>query len=332
MNKHQSLRILYITNDKNIVAIAPLRQSNYSIKSSFNYSVIEPLDYGSATDYTGLILAEQEIECLRIFISYLFSQKDWDYIYLNDIPEQSLIVDLLVKNNSLFPNFEIEEGAKCPYIPIPDSIENFLKGYSRNFRKNLKRSLRKLQRDYGKVELKDYRDLGSLEDMMNLFFNLHQKRWVSKKGPGAFKTQRVRDLFLDRAKLFAEKGWFGLFFLIVDEKPVAAKYVLEHNKKMYGCLSGFDPAYSSYSLGSLLLLKVIENCVEREFKEYDFMKGDELYKFKWAKNYRKNSNIKFINNRFRSQLITRSLEVKRRMQIDTLSRKLIGLRKIITRK
>ncbi|MHA2009442.1 MAG: GNAT family N-acetyltransferase [Promethearchaeota archaeon] len=318
LKENQSLRILYVANTENIVAIAPLRKSSYSFKGGFTFDIIEPLDYGTSTDYTGLIITEQETECLLLFLKFLYSQNDWDFIYLSDIPEKSRMVDLLVNNNHLLPNFEIEKGAICPYIKIPNSLENFLRNYGKNFRKNLRRGLRNLERDHGKIELKDHRDMGSIKDAMNIFFNLHQKRWLSKNQPGAFSTKRVRNIFLDRARLFAQKGWFRLYFLLVDKKPVAAKYVLEHNKKIYGCLSGFDSDYSSYSLGNLLMVKIIEKAIERGFKEYDFMKGNELYKSKWTKNYRRNVNIKFINNRFKSRIMALFLEVGKRLRIDII--------------
>ena len=68
LEKDQSLRILYITSGDRIVAIAPLRNSRYKL-GVVGYNVIEPLDYGSATDYTGFILSEREPECLTNFLN-----------------------------------------------------------------------------------------------------------------------------------------------------------------------------------------------------------------------------------------------------------------------
>ena len=68
---------------------------------------------------------------------------------------------------------------------------------------------------------------------MALFFDLHQKRWKSRGGIGAFSSDKIRAIFLDRAKLFAQKGWLGLYFLTVNDKPVAANYSLKYNKKLY---------------------------------------------------------------------------------------------------
>lgn len=317
LNRNQKLRILYIKDKEKIIAIAPLRKSFYSI-NNFQFNVIEPLDLGSSTDYTGLIFAEKETECLLMFLKYLYLQNDWDFIHLSDIPENSIIIDIIKQNPNLFPNFILKLGAICPYIKIPDSMKKFLGRYSNNFRKNLRKSYRNLERDFGKIELINNYEFGSIDKAMKIFFDLHQKRWLSINQPGAFQSNKVKDIFLKRAKLFAEKGWFKLFFLVVNKIPIAAKYVLEYNKKIYGCLSGFDTRYHSYGPGNLLLAKIIENAIERKFIEYDFMKGNELYKSKWTKNFRRNMNIECINNKFRSHFLSLSLRIGKKLKINFL--------------
>lgn len=311
LRRNQLLRILYITNVDEIIAIAPLKQTYHSFRGLFSYSIIETLDYGIATDYTGLILAEQKLECLQAFLKYLYCQDGWDFINFNDIRGSSIMFKLLTNKRDLFPKFELEVSARCPYIEIPNSIEKYMKSLSRNFRRNLKRCLRSLEKAHGKVELVEYFELGSLGETMEIFFKLHKKRWNLKGGSGVATLQKLRSVFMDRAELFAEKSWFGLFFLTVNGKPIAAKYTIKYGQKIYGCLSGFDPAYSCYSVGNLALLKLIEKCIEQEINEYDFMKGDESHKFNWTDRYRENANIKFINRRIRSQLFARCLKIKK---------------------
>ena len=318
LSLEKTLRILCITSDDKIVAIAPLRQQNHAVKGLFHYRVIEPLDYETATDYTGLIIAEKEIQCLQLFFTYLYNQNDWDCISFNDIPQTSMIIDLLQKNKNLFPNLKITQGAICPYMPLPNSMDSFTKGLSRNLRKNLRKSLRNLEKDFGKVELKEYSELDSLENTMQLFFDLHQKRWISKGGPGAFSSQKIRNIFMDRAILFAEKGWLGLYFLTVNDTPVAARYTLKYDQKVYGCLSGLDPAYSSYRVGNIALLKLIEKCIAQGIKEYDFMKGDESYKSDWTKTYRRNSNLELINQSFTSRITMLGMKTARKSKIASL--------------
>jgi len=321
LKKNQKLRILYITCSGKIIAIAPLRQS-FHHAGGIKYSVVEPLDYDTATDYNGIILAENEIACLSLFLSYFYRHKDWDFLCINDVPETSSIANILIKNSNLFPKFKIDKGAACPYFKFPDSMDNFLKGLGRNYRKNFARRLRNLSKDHGNVELREYDEIFTLEQGMQIFFDLHQKRWVSLGQKGAFHSTEIRRIFLERAEFFAEKGWFGLYFLTADGKPIAAKYCLKYNNKIYGCLSGFDPSFSQYSVGKTLLMKVVERGIQQGFNEYDFMKGEEVYKFKLADGFRRNLKITFTNSKFSSQLLAIAISAEKTRKIGLLMGKL----------
>jgi hypothetical protein len=321
--KEKKLRILCTEDENKIIAIAPLRQSRYGFpRGPFGYNVIEPMGYRGLTpegaDYTGFIITERGTECLKLFLNYLAEHDDWDFIYLFDVPGTSIIPDLLPKISDAIPTFELIEGVMCPYISTPNSMDIFLKELSANFRYNLRRYVRKLEKDYQRVEFKRYDELGSVEEAMKIFFQLNQKRWKSKHMPGAFNTQEVRNFYKDVAKLFANNGWLALYFLTVDDEPIAGLYSFEYNQKMYGALSGFDPYYSKYSVGNLVLLKVIEKCIERKIKEFDFMKGGESYKFRYSVKHRRNLGIKFVNKKFTSNLYDWGIKTMKRMKVDKI--------------
>jgi CelD/BcsL family acetyltransferase involved in cellulose biosynthesis len=61
-----------------------------------------------------------------------------------------------------------------------------------------------------------------------------------------------------------------------------------YGKKLYSYLSGFNPDFSEYRLGSLRLMYLIKHCIMNGLTEYDFMRGDEPYKEQWATSTRNN--------------------------------------------
>ena len=79
LKENKTLKILYTEEKDRIIGIAPLIKSKRSFKKIFNYTVIEPLAKEN-TDYSGFILAENEIQSLITIIKYLTFQKDWDDI------------------------------------------------------------------------------------------------------------------------------------------------------------------------------------------------------------------------------------------------------------
>jgi CelD/BcsL family acetyltransferase involved in cellulose biosynthesis len=326
--KEKRLRILCIKDRDKIIAIAPLRQSHYGFASPLGYEVIEPLGYRGlmpeGADYTGLILAEKEAKCLQLFLNYLAERNDWDFIYLYDVPRTSIIPNLLARASKTIPlTFELEKGVTCPYISVPNSIDILLKELSSKFRKNLRRCMRNLEKDYHRVELKTYDEFSSVEEAMRIFFDLHQKRWKLEHMPGVFNTQ-VRDFYIDVARLFADNGWLALYFLTANDEPIAAQYCFEFEQRMYYALSGFNPDYSRYSVGNLILMKVIEKCIERKIEEYDLLKGDEQYKFDWTAKYRRNLGIRFVNNKFTSNLLNWGIKTVKQTKMDKLLEKFLN--------
>jgi CelD/BcsL family acetyltransferase involved in cellulose biosynthesis len=193
-----------------------------------------------------------------------------------------------------------------------------MNGLSAKFRKNLRRSLKSLEQDYGRAELKKYNELGSLEETMNVYFDLHQKRWIGKGKSGVFADRKSREMCLSSARLLAERNWLALYFLTVNGEPIAAQYCIEYDQKMYYALGGFDPSFSSYSVGNLMIMKVLERCIEKKIKEYDFMRGPESYKFAWSEEYRIGLDTKFVSYKLGSRLRDLGMNVAKRTKLTEI--------------
>jgi len=315
--KNKKLSILCFENGNKIIGIAPLKQSRYNFTHLFGYDVISPLGYRGG-DYTGLILAEREHECLKLMLDYLVEHKDWDFIYLFDFPRTSMNLELFRKIPNVIPKFELIEGTICPYISLPNSMDVFMQGLKHRMLKHVRRHIKKLEKHYKHVELKKYDEFGSVEESMEIFFELHQKRWTLRGMPGVFKTQKNRNFWLDVSKRFADKGWLALHFLMIDDKPIAALHCYEYNQKMFAVLAGFDPDYSQYSVGTILHAKIIEKCIDKKMKELDFLKGDESYKFDWTKTYRRSLNLRIVSKKFSSNLIDFTIRMAKKTKADEI--------------
>ena len=310
LEKGSTLKILCIKDGGDLLGIVPLKKFSRSVIGLLNYTMIESISERAP----GILLKKRKTECLHTIMTHLYAQKDWDFLNFNDIPETFSIVNLLQASSKI--NFELEEGDVSPYITIPNSLSELYNYIKPSFRHNLRNDLRRLEKKHGEVTLKEYCELGSLEEMMEKFFELHQKRWESKRQPGVFKTKRLRDIFLAEAKLFSEIDCLRLRFLLAGQKPISVFYGYEHNKTLYYLLSGFDPSYASFGPTNLLLLKTLEKCVEEEIRELNFFSGYTSHKFRWCKNYRRNYSFKFINSKVRSKALSLAARIARQKNIN----------------
>ncbi len=285
--KERKLRILIAEENGEIAGIAPLMLSKYNFLHLGKLSKIEFIG-SPASDYNSFILVKDAKECLKLFLNRLIEFSNWDLLELRDIREESMSAKTLYGIcDKQFSRLKIKVGASCPYIDLPDSIEVFVDCLSRNMRRNLRKRMRKLRKKY-KVEVISQRDFNSVEEAMQMFFSLHQKRWSSKGKLGAFASKAFRAFHLELSKTFDGKGWLALYFLTIDDEPIAAVYSFDYNHKKYGYLTGFDPEFGRYGVGNLLKNYVVEECIKNGFKEYDLTRDFEPYKAEWATGVRTN--------------------------------------------
>jgi len=295
--KERKLLILTVEEANKVLAIAPLMLSKYKTKRFGNISKVEFLGVPHS-DYNNFIILDKEKDCLRNIINYLkYEVSGWNWIELREIAESTLTAKLL-KEIFLDSPIKLRKTERvfdiCPYISLPESSDIFMKELHRKLRRNLNSSLKRLQQSFS-VEFKNYKDFGfSVDEAMRLFVKLHEMRWKERGLPGAFVKEgsAFKDFHLSVAKCLAENGWLGLYFLTLNDEPVSALYGFEYGQKLYYYLSGFDPKYSSYSIGSVSILFLIEECIKRSFREFDMMRGAHAYKNQWTNTYRRNFEIR----------------------------------------
>ncbi|MCK4478497.1 GNAT family N-acetyltransferase [Candidatus Bathyarchaeota archaeon] len=278
------------------IAVAPLMYSKYNFLHFGNLRKIEFIG-SPQSDYNNFIFLEKEQECLKLFWDYLTDKHaDWNFVELGDIPESATFVSLLrTMSTEELSGVHLDEVItfSCPYIDLPISIEMFLQRLSGNMRRNLRRRKKRLSEKY-RVEVKTHSDFSSIEEAMDAFYELHQKRWETQDLPGVFAEKKLRDFHYDIARHFSKKEWLSLYILTADDLPIAAIYSFNYKQKKYEYLTGFDPEYSKYGVANLLRMHVVEECIRKGLKEYDLMRGDETYKISWNAKSRKNLEFRLI--------------------------------------
>jgi CelD/BcsL family acetyltransferase involved in cellulose biosynthesis len=79
-----------------------------------------------------------------------------------------------------------------------------------------------------------------------------------------------------------EAGLLRLNVLRLDGRAVAVYYGFTHRERAYYYLGGFDPEFSALSPGTLAVAYAIEQALAEGVKTFDFLRGDERYKYLWG--------------------------------------------------
>ena len=295
--KAKRLVILLVEEKNDVLAIVPFMLSKYKF---LRCGTLRKISFvGSPeSDYNTFILQKKEVKIIEAFFDYLNNYIDWNYLELECLPETSVSANLLrrISREKTYKKWDERVHWVCPYVSLPRSMNTFMKKQlGRKTRKNLRRYLRKLERR-SCVKLKKYCEIGAVNEAMEIFFQLHKKRWELTGKPGAFNTLLLRDFHKDIAEQFDENGWLGLYFLTINDEPISATYNFEYNQKTYGYQSGFDPKYADYSVGTLTMMFLIEKCIQKGLTEVDLLRGAETYKSRWTSKARKNLKMTYAQS------------------------------------
>jgi CelD/BcsL family acetyltransferase involved in cellulose biosynthesis len=238
-----------------------------------------------SSDYLQFIVAADMGECgAAHLLEFVAANRDrWDVCDWQQIPGSSAMASLPAPVGVQATRFVQET---CPYLPLPTTWEEFAGGLGKKLRSNLGYHRRLLEREF-EVEWVTARD-GDMKRCMECLFRLHQRRWNRRLLPGAFASGRQRTFHAEAAAGLQERGWLRLHVMRLDGRDEAVLYCFSFRGRGYYYLGGFEPGLARFSLGTVLTARAIEDSIAEGAAEFDFLRGDEPYKYAWRSQDRQN--------------------------------------------
>lgn len=165
-----------------------------------------------------------------------------------------------------------EEHTVAAVLDLPDTFEEYLHRIGKKERHEVRRKRRRYVEAVGELIHETHQDRG---DAFDEFVRLHRRSNGSK---GTFMTHEMADLF---ACLIDLPGW-RIDLLRSPETGSATACVFGYADEggYYLYNSAYDPDVSEGSPGVALLGSMIERAIEEGRSHFDFLKGDERYKFR----------------------------------------------------
>lgn len=265
------LCVIAVSEDEELLGIVPL----YT-EVEGGQTVARFLGGVDVTDYEDIIARPgAEAKVWAEALAYLDEQR-WQ-IDLHNVPGASATVDFfrdLGEKGGRKVAIEVEDV--CPLIsPLPADFETYVGSLPKKARHELRRKLRRLMGD-ADVAAQVAWQQADLDAAMDDFVRLHK---LSSPDKEEFMTPRMTGFFKSLAKMCQEQGWLCLGFLAVQGKPVSAIMAFDFGDWFGLYNSGYDPDYEYLSVGLLLKALAIEHAIKSGTKTYDFLQGNERYKY-----------------------------------------------------
>ena len=187
------------------------------------------------------------------------------------------------------------ESACCPYALLPDNWESYIDSLSKNTRYNIRRKMRKLDKNFN-VNFYRWSDTDTLAFAMGRLAELHRKRWEQEGIVHSFSDLKFTEFHHEVARKFHEQGLLRLYVLELNETIAAMLYCFKYGGKLFYYQSGFDPEYSEYGVGTVLFARAIQAAIGEHIREFDFLRGYHRYKYDWANGERSTVRLAIRRN------------------------------------
>lgn len=179
----------------------------------------------------------------------------------------------------------------CPIISLPrcgsdadatecDAWELYLDGLDKKERHEIRRKLRRVERDAPGARVRYVTTDEDVDAAVGTFIALHRNSRADKH---AFMTPEMQAYFRAVAHALAAAGWLQLSFLEIEGEAVATYFCFDYGNDILVYNSGYDPAnMPQLSTGWVLLGRLIQNAIELGRQRFDFLQGNEDYKYRFG--------------------------------------------------
>lgn len=214
-------------------------------------------------------------------LNYLTKESGrWDHCELNTMPEDSAVGNCLSRqlHDRSWVAYRHQQTGSA--IPMPETWNAYLVQLSAKERGKIAYRRRLLEKKY-QIRLYKCENQAELEVCLSSLFRLHQRRWNNAGEPGSFMSAERCRFYSEMAALLLARGYLEFWLLDLNGETVAAQFGFCFDRTFFSLQEGYDPLYSSDSVGYVLRAHVIRQLIAAGVRRYDFLAGESASKTRW---------------------------------------------------
>lgn len=286
LKNHKLLIFEFYLKDQ-IIAIAPLIRLENKILNKIVF-------IGSGLfDYQNIIFTEHNNQLFDFIFKTINSSKNVDLISLTNVP------DFINPKDFIYTKYlKLNSSNNVSMAILPSSYETYFDSLKTSVRGDCRRQTRKIS-ELGKLKYNTV--LKNNQDFLEKLIFFKRKRYADTLVRDIFENENYLNFFkeLVNSKI---KNFVHCSTLSLDNNPISFHLGFHYNKKYYYYFPSFDQDnWGKFSPSRLHLLKIIEESIYKNTKEFDFTIGNENYK-KYFINYNSKINNYLLAVSFKGKL------------------------------
>ncbi|MCY3867584.1 MAG: GNAT family N-acetyltransferase [Chloroflexi bacterium] len=259
------------------IGIAPL-----FISESERGRFVQIIGCVDVTDYLDFIIDEARMaDVYAAFADYLWDHRaEYDCLdFCNipfDSPTQRLLPELLSQRGF---ETDVEQQEVCPVIELPDNWGSYMSRLHKKQRHEVRRKMRRIQGSEASIDWYIVNGQHDLDEEVAQFVRLMAASDPEKER--FLQDESNLRFFHSIVPLLQACGWLQLNFLTIGEQRAAAYINFVYGNRVMVYNSGHaHHDFGEYSPGIVLLAYNIRHAIEQGYAYYDFLRGDEPYKYR----------------------------------------------------
>lgn len=204
----------------------------------------------------------------------------------------------------------VQEAEPCPVLELPTEWDEYVKSLGKNMREQIKRYPKRLEKQFA-VEYELAQTPEQVHRALNDLFRLHGKRWRARGQTGVLATPRRQSFHRHLCSALLKRDRLRLWSLRCDGQAacVLLSYFYEGRYSFF--IGGFEPEMMRWSVGTCLFARVFAAAIEEGAREFDFLRGEEEYKYRYGAVNRNYLTLSWFDES------PRGLLLKKRMALET---------------
>jgi CelD/BcsL family acetyltransferase involved in cellulose biosynthesis len=263
----RELVLLSVRDGQRLVGVVPLMREGNRLSFAGDTRVCDYMDFPCTSGRERELLA-------AIFRS--LGEEPWEEMSLWALREDSPILAVLpAVCTEIGLTFASDHEDVCPQIALPRDFEEYMASLDKKDRHELRRKLRKLSQA-GETELEV---IEAPEDAVAALDDFVWMLRESRADKAAFMTPQMESFFRSLVVNLAGEGLIEMIFLKLGGKRAACVLCFRAGDQSLLYNSGYDPAYSPFSVGLLSKALALQRAIEQGKTRFDFLRGHERYKY-----------------------------------------------------
>jgi len=234
------------------------------------------------SDYLDLIVREQDLaRFLSGLLDFLTSSLTGNWSALNwyNLPDDSpTLAALKAESEKRGWTHHEEIYHPTPRIPLNGSFDDYLARIDKKQRHEIRRKMRRAAESEKNVRFTMVNGTEDINSEIDAFFAL----MVHDPGKAEFLHPAMREQMTVTIRNAHAQGYLWLAFLEIGGVKTAASLNFDYRNKLWGYNSGVSREHMELSPGWVLLAHTIQWCCDNGRYEFDFMRGDEEYKYRFG--------------------------------------------------